>query len=373
MKIIHCLRAPVGGLFRHVQDLVRLQAEAGHQTGIICDASSGGEIATAALEKLEPFCALGIRRTPMSRGPGPQDVTALLAVRHMASQLKPDILHGHGAKGGAYVRMARGVARRANKSLRIFYTPHGGSLHYTPASLKGRFFLGTERRLRTKTDGIIFESAYSAKVYEEKVGRASCETRVIHNGLMPNEFYDRAIDPAATEFLFIGELRHLKGIDTLIKALGRMPSKWRVTANIIGSGPDEKQFKKLAHRMGLQHAVRFPGPMPARQGFALGQCLVVPSRSESLPYIILEAAAANVPLILTNVGGISEITDSTAMQLIEPGNVDVLHDNLVSFMSAPHHFEERAWELQTRIKSYFTAEKMAAEVIQFYDDMRGKD
>ena len=104
----------------------------------------------------------------------------------------------------------------------------------------------------------------------------------------------------------------------------------------------------------------------------MGQCLVVPSRSESLPYIILEAAAANVPLILTNVGGIGEITETTAMQLIEPGNIDVLYDNLVSYLSAPHHFFERAEELQIRIRSHFTAEKMVNSVLAFYDDMQQK-
>ncbi len=47
--------------------------------------------------------------------------------------------------------------------------------------------------------------------------------------------------------------------------------------------------------------------MPAREGFALGRLMVAPSRTESLPYIILETAAAAVPLITTNVGGIPEV------------------------------------------------------------------
>src|ERR1043165_4072571 len=62
LRILHVLRAPLGGLFRHVCDLAEEQTRMGHEVGIICDAATGGEQAEAALERLATSCALGIHR-----------------------------------------------------------------------------------------------------------------------------------------------------------------------------------------------------------------------------------------------------------------------------------------------------------------------
>ncbi len=59
-------------------------------------------------------------------------------------------------------------------------------------------------------------------------------------------------------------------------------------------------------------------PMPARQAFALGRIMVVPSRAESFPYIVLEAAAAGKPLIATRVGGIPDMFGPLAERLVPP-------------------------------------------------------
>lgn len=76
IRVIHCFRAPVGGLFRHVRDLASAQADAGFEIGVICDSSTGDRPADEAIACLENTCALGIRRVPMSRGIGPGDITA---------------------------------------------------------------------------------------------------------------------------------------------------------------------------------------------------------------------------------------------------------------------------------------------------------
>ena len=64
--------------------------------------------------------------------------------------------------------------------------------------------------------------------------------------------------------------------------------------------------------------------MPARQAFALARTVVLPSRAESLPYLVLEAAAAGMPLIATNVGGIPEIFAGEAERLVPPGDAAAL-------------------------------------------------
>ena len=312
MKILHVFRTPVGGLFRHVCDLAAEQAARGHQVGAIYDSSTGDALSSARLQTLARACALGLHAVPMSRALSHRDIGGLLATKRLASALDIDVLHGHGAKGGAYARAAGRLAARRAGGPQVFYTPHGGSLHYDPRSIDGRFFLGLERLLERWTDGLIFESAYSAKVYADKVGPARVPARIVPNGLLSGEFSRIHPNRNAADFLYIGELRQLKGVDVLLHALAqlqrqRQGSARPVTAVIVGAGPDAEAFERLAHGLGLAQHVSFTGAMPAAEAFPLGRTLVVPSRAESFPYIVLEAAAAGLPLIATSVGGIPEI------------------------------------------------------------------
>lgn len=367
-RILHCLRAPVGGLFRHVCDLTKAQNEAGHNVGIICDSRTGGDVAKAALESLKSHCTLGIKRVGMSRQVGVYDITATRAVRRFAIQIDAQIQHGHGAKGGAYARLAANALKKRGIRITSFYTPHGGSLHYDKAALSGRIFLGLERKLAAFTDGLIFESRYSADLYEKKVMPFPCPATVVPNGLWPEEF--KAITPEkdAADFLFIGELRHLKGVDVLLNALAglRMRDNGSATAKIVGSGPDDVEFRQLADQLQLGGSVDFTGPMPARAAFPLGRCLVLPSLAESFPYIVLEAAAAKVPMILTDVGGIPEIVAGSSIDLVPPGDIGLLTAQMQNFLDDSKSFEAKANELQSLVSSRYQASEMARKILESY-------
>jgi hypothetical protein len=165
MKILHVFRSPVGGLFRHVRDLVRGQKALGHSCGIICDSGAGGEIAQRYLDGLKQYCDLGIERLPMPRQPGFRDLPNLRLVRELAKKTRAEILHGHGAKGGLYARLAG-----HRLGLPSVYTPHRGSLHYTWRSPLGVVFLGTEKLLTYRGSGYIFVCDYERREFEAKIG-----------------------------------------------------------------------------------------------------------------------------------------------------------------------------------------------------------
>ena len=368
LRILHCLRAPVGGLFRHVRDLSASQAADGHQVGVIVDRMANDRLTEDRLDTLSAHLTLGLHRRTMSRDIGWRDFTATYATIAIAKQLECDVIHGHGAKGGAYARLA--AFRLTANGVRVgsFYTPHGGSLHYAPASLKGRIFMALERRLARSTDGIIFESAYSADVYRRHVGPISCSSRVIENGLLPEEFSTHTPAPAATDIVFIGELRHLKGVDLLLEAMARIDRPAPVTATIVGDGPDAALFRQTTERLGLMSRVSFPGAMPAAHAFPLGRILVMPSRAESFPYIVLEAAAAGIPMIATSVGGIPEIVAGTDTKLVPSGNVAALAEAISTALDHPAEALENAARLKASVASRFTAGKMSSAIIAFYSE-----
>jgi len=325
-RVLHVLRAPVGGLFRHVRDLIPAQHGLGLKVGVVCDSNAADRLTKERLAALEPYLELGLHLIPMHRSVGLGDATAYRAVRDAALKSRADILHGHGAKGGAYARLASAALRKTGLGVASFYTPHGGSLNFPPSTVKGKVYMALERRLERMTGGVVFESAWSERVYRRQVCEPSCAVRVVPNGLLPGDFEQHKPAGDAVDIVFIGELRHAKGIDLLLEALAAVRLTHDVEALIVGDGPDAAVLKEMAAALGLGGAVTFPGAMPARQAFDRARLLVIPSRWESFPYIVLEAAAAGIPMITTEVGGIPEIVHGTDTKLIMPDDVPSLVD-----------------------------------------------
>jgi glycosyltransferase involved in cell wall biosynthesis len=359
LKILHVLRSPVGGLFRHVLDLSRGQAARGHQVGIVADAATGGDRAEEAFAALLPHLALGLSRVPMSRHIGFSDVGAWRHVAHRAAAFDVDVLHGHGAKGGAYVRLT------STRAIRV-YTPHGGSLHYERTSPAGLIYLTLEQLLMRRTELFLFESHYGSSVFAAKVGSPRTLARIVHNGVAPDEFEKIAPQENATDIVFVGELRVLKGVDVLLDAIALLAAQGRsVSATIVGAGPDAEQFEAQASRLGLT-SVRFLPPMAARAAFALGRLLVAPSRAESLPYIILETAAAAVPLLTTAVGGIPEVFGPQSNRLIPPGDPPALANAVRSALADPDALRNETLTLQSRVQAEFSVAVMTDAVLAAY-------
>lgn len=359
LRILHILRAPVGGLFRHVHDLALEQSARGHAVGIVADRTTGGAHAEQALAGLAEKLPLGVSRIPMSRHAGFGDLAAVRYVKRHAKALQADIVHGHGAKGGAYARLAAGQALRV-------YTPHGGSLHFSRSSPVGFAYLSVEALLLNKTDLVLFESEYAMNVFERKVGAPRGLAEVVHNGVRPEEFEPVAAAEDAADILFVGELRTLKGVDVLIEALALLKANGRpLRASIVGDGPDRETFVALAKSRGLGEAIEFPGAMPARRAFAKGRVLVVPSRAESLPYIVLEAVAAGMPIIATAVGGIPEIFGRDADRLVPPGSANVLADAIETALAGGGSATIN--RLRDRVSGLFTVSAMTAGILDAYE------
>lgn len=362
LKILHILRAPLGGLFRHVMDVAQGQSERGHRVGLIVDSTTGGARAETALAQLAPRLALGIERVAIARELSWRDVNALWRISRRVKALAPDVLHGHGAKGAALARLTRA----APNAIRA-YTPHGGSLVYCPGTLHGSFYRSLERLLNPLTDLFLFESSYIADLYRTVIGRPRAMVRVVRNGIAEAEFETVTPSPEAADIVCVGELRPVKGIDVLIEALAALrQSGRRVSATIAGEGPEQAMLQAQAARLGLADQIRFIGHCPARKAFSMGRMLVIPSRAESLPYVVLEAAAAGLPIIATDVGGVSEIFGAQAAELIPADNVAALIGAITRAIDDPGHMERSAQALKARVRSEFSLSTMVEDNLAAY-------
>jgi glycosyltransferase involved in cell wall biosynthesis len=364
LRILHAVRAPVGGIFRHILDVANGQADRGHHVGIIADSMTGGERAEAALAAIAPRLKLGVHRLAIRREPVPIDAVVWAHFMRLIRKLKPDVLHGHGAKAGAFIRLKG----RSSKTIRV-YTPHGGSLHYPLNTLKGAIYSRLERALMNRTDLFLFESAFARDTYQRTIGKPAGLVRCVFNGVTANEFDPIAIADDATDVVYVGEFRHIKGADILIDAVALLRAGGKqVTLTLAGDGEELEALKAQIVRLGLTDAVRFIGHVKARYGFSKGKVLVVPSRGDSMPYVVIEAAAAGVPMVAANVGGIPEIFGEHTEALFAPNIVGAMADAIETALDDPEAALARAKSLRERIFLHFSQKAMVEGIMAGYRD-----
>ena len=370
LRILHCFRSPVGGIFRHVRDLVLEHSKAGHEIGILCDSSTGGEHEDRLFDDIRPFLAMGLTRMPMRRHVSLSDLGMLWDTYKNIKSLRPDVLHGHGAKGGVLARLA-GSALRVNRySVARLYTAHGGSLHYSRRSLVGQLVLRMERFQEYFTDALVFICEYERDAYTKKVGRPRTETRLIYNGISERDFELIPTRSDAVHYIYVGMLRDLKGPDLFVEAfakaeriLGRP-----LSAVMVGDGPDRDRYRDMMIERGLGKRISMLPAMRVQQAFAMSQNLVVPSRAEAMPYIVLEGLGAGKTIIATRVGGIPEALGRDSPALVNPDDSDDLARAMADAIRIPG-WHDAAMPPMEHVKSVFSASVMANDVLKLYHDL----
>ncbi|MBZ9852329.1 glycosyltransferase family 4 protein [Mesorhizobium sp. CA13] len=366
LRIVHCFRSPVGGIFRHVRDLAEAQVAAGHSVGIVCDSTTGGEFEERLFDRMKAVLALGIHRTPMQRHVGPGDLASAWRTYGIIKELRPDVLHGHGAKGGAYARLFGSLLRVSRSRVARLYSPHGGSLHYDESTFTGKLFFALERSMAHFTDCLLFVSDYERRTYRRKVGEAPVPNALVYNGLRAAEFDPVPEKPGTVDLLYIGMMRDLKGPDIFIDALALAGTRLGrpLGAVMVGDGDNLPRYRAQVRRLGLHGNVRFLPPMPARDAFALAALVVVPSRAEALPYVVLETLAAGKPMIATAVGGIPEIFGAESPALIRPDPLQ-LADKMAEALADPAAYRKLMPD-RADLEARFGADVMAAEIEKAY-------
>jgi glycosyltransferase involved in cell wall biosynthesis len=366
LRIVHVLRAPMGGLFRHVRDLAEAHAAEGHAVGVICDVAGTPGYNEAMAADLASALPLGLHRVKMQREVGLGDVFGAGNILKAIKELQPDVLHGHGAKGGVYARALGSLVRAERSRVARLYSPHGGSLHYDTGSRAGRLYFRVERMLERLTDHILFVAEFEQRTYSEKIGGPACPWSVNYNGLREAEFEPVKPVADAAGFLFLGELRMLKGPDLFLQALAtlRAGAYPDIRAVMVGDGPDAGAIRAMAQELGLSEAVAFHPPMKAREAFAMAKVFVLPSRAEALPYVALEALGGGIPMIASAVGGIPEIFGTDNPALVAPEAAE-LAEAMAAAVADPAALKAAMPSRQT-LQARFSANAMAANAMTAY-------
>lgn len=255
-----------------------------------------------------------------------------------ARRLRPDVVHAH------WILPAGLVAFLIKKILGIPYvlTCHGADAH----SLRGSYF----RWLKSK---ILGESHLVSPVSREIASMlgSELERNVVPMGVDFKRLREvmGKRTPKPGRFLFVGRLVDKKGIDVLIDAMSLVPE---ATLDVVGDGPDRRRLEALAGQKGVAGRIRFLGSQPRRlvmEALRSAGALVIPSRvgaggdSEGTPVVLAEGVAAGVPVIASDLGGLSEhLTHRRTGLLVESRSSQDLAEALREAIRDPGMMEQMA-------------------------------
>jgi glycosyltransferase involved in cell wall biosynthesis len=250
-------------------------------------------------------------------------------------EFRPDVVLGSWSypDGWAAVRLAR------QAGLPIAVKVHGSDV-LTVGDQPARWRRTAEAL--TSADAVIAVSRHLAERTME-LGVHAARMHVVYNGVDVNIFHPDPKDAARQRLgvtsddpliMFAGNLVPVKGLDVLVEALASIAGAGRrFQCVMIGGGPLKAALTARIQSLGLGGCVRLIGARPLEElanWYQAADLFVLPSRSEGMPNVLLEAAACGTPFIATSVGGIPEFADSKA--LVPPGDVFALTERLAVFL-----------------------------------------
>ncbi|MCX6712199.1 MAG: glycosyltransferase family 4 protein [Candidatus Vogelbacteria bacterium] len=143
---------------------------------------------------------------------------------------------------------------------------------------------------------------------------------------------------------------------------------WSMNLMIIGEGEELEKLKWLARAKRLEDRIHFLGRVEdARAYLKAFDIFTLTSRTEAFPYVFLEAGAAGVPIIASEVGGIPEvITDPELGILVPPGNVEEIKKSLLFMLKKPKYCDLAGKNLRQRVTANFSLKKMVEKTVELY-------
>jgi glycosyltransferase involved in cell wall biosynthesis len=300
--------AEVGGAQTYVAHLLPALRE---EFDVIVAAGGSGPLRLAAEAAGATYVPLRHMRRPISPV---RDLLALLELFALCRRLEPQIVHANSSKAGILGRLAAWLAR---VPVRIF-TAHGWAFAAYPG-MASKAYLWADRLLRPLTTATICVANNERRV---GIAARTCDanrTVVIHNAV------DVQATPRATPcggdvlVLSVGRLKYPKDHRTLLEAAARARGQWRL--EIVGDGPDRAELEALASERSQLLGERSDVP----DLLARASVFVLSSHSEGLPISVLEALAAGLPVVASDVGGVRELVeDGVNGVLVPPGDAVAL-------------------------------------------------
>jgi glycosyltransferase involved in cell wall biosynthesis len=355
----------VGGLESVVLALAAGQSRRGHKVlvAVVYEPREGAHPFVAALT------AAGVTAIPFVL-PSRAFLKERAAIKDLCDRERPDVVHTHG-----YRPDILHAGSRLTRDFATVTTLHGSSRIGGSTAL----YESVQMLLLRRFDAVI---AVSRQLADQLRGT---RVRAERLHVIPNGWSDR-IHPAdaaqARKHLglpasgavvgWVGRLIPVKGADVFLRAVARL-RELPVTISIIGDGSERERLEELARETGLSDRVRFHGTVPeAGRYISAFDVFVLSSRSEGIPVTLLEAMVANVPAVVTSVGGVPEVVGPDEAILVERDDPAALATAIESAIRDRAGATRRAEAAARRVHAAFGMERWIDAHDSVYDLIVGR-
>jgi glycosyltransferase involved in cell wall biosynthesis len=352
---------PIGGAQIHVRDLAVAMREHGHSSIVLTGGS--GLFVDDLRARNTPTIVL--RHLTMPIAPT-RDLRALWEIRQVLAKLRPDLVTVHSSKAGALGRLA---AR--SLGIPVVFTAHGWT--FTPGipSARAAAYRRIERMVGPLASKIITVSEFDRRLAVD--ARIADPTRLVavHNGMpdVPAELRaHHARQPL--KLVMVARFQPQKDHPTLLRALaGLLDHPWEL--DLIGDGPLMGEVQALAATLGLAERVRFLGQRKdVDRILAEAHAFLLVSNWEGFPLSILEAMRAGLPVVASDVGGISEsVRDGETGYVVPRGAVELLRDRIERLLVDPGLRASLGARGRASYERDFTLERMVARTLGVYEEV----
>jgi glycosyltransferase involved in cell wall biosynthesis len=367
LSIVHLL-APgaAGGLESVVRALATGQARQGHVVRVVAVLGAHG----APPPWLEALAREGVDVIPLTL-PGRRYLRERAAVAVLCRELGPDVVHSHGYRSDVV-----GAAGARQAGVPTVSTVHG----FTGGGWKNRLYERLQCRALRAFDAVVAVAMPLA----ERLALAGVPRERLH--VIPNAFgggttfVTRAdarqmlgVAEGVLHIGFVGRLGREKGADVLIDAIHRLAER-NLVVSIVGDGRERRALERQAAALGLEEIVRFHGLMPdAARLLRAFDVLVLSSRTEGTPIVLLESMAAGVPVVASRVGGVPDVVTSRDALLVPPEQPALLASAIASVLRAPRAAAARATRASARLAGIAAVEPWLDRYDQLYREVQRED
>lgn len=270
-----------------------------------------------------------VRRISVGR-----DVLAVLELAKLYKNAKPDIVHLNSSKAGVVGSLAKIFTPPSPLFPKLVYTVHGWVFNEPLNWCKKKFYFYLEKFTAKLKDSFILLNETEKLQALNLLKIPANKIKIIYNGInspsLPlsradarNKLIKMSGRVVPKENVWLGVIANFyptKGLDVLINALGTIKNELAdACCIIIGEGPERKKIEKLINNLNLNDKIFLTGTLPeADRLLPAFDALIVPSRKEGLPYILLEAITQKVPIIATQVGAILDLLTDKKTALLTP-------------------------------------------------------